>query len=292
MKKKFKYGLILVIIFLVPTLKVKALCVDENNLTIANGENKSFDLYVDVEQKITDISFNFVYSTFDIPASLNVDSAYTSNINGIKYAIKFDSSISGKVKLGKINVNVDDDADELTGEINLNTVVATLENGTKINLNSQTIVVTVGEDNTPILETSEDEKQDEYSKKELKNEEKKHLLKEIKSNIVDIKLKDNVFEYNVFVKESENILDLQPIAINKDYKIDITTQKISELKDGKILITVSNDDIKEIYTINIEQIKIDTQKSKIKKEYKSSWIGAIIGSVIVMVIGVILARKK
>jgi len=292
MKKKFKYGLILVIIFLVPTLKVKALCVDENNLTIAIGENKSFDLYVDVEQKITDISFNFVYSTFDIPASLNVDSAYTSNINGIKYSIKFDSSISGKVKLGKINVNVDDDADEMTGEINLNTVVATLENGTKINLNSQTIVVTVGEDNTPILETSEDEKQDEYSKKELKNEEKKHLLKEIKSNIVDIKLKDNVFEYNVFVKESENILDLQPIAINKDYKIDITTQKISELKDGKILITVSNDDIKEIYTINIEQIKIDTQKSKIKKEYKSSWIGAIIGSVIVMVIGVILARKK
>ena len=55
----------------------------------------------------------------------------------------------------------------------------------------------------------------------------------------------------VTYKEDVEELDLNPIARDKKYKIEISSQKISELIDNQIIITVKYGEKKEEYKIKI-----------------------------------------
>ena len=114
--------------------------------------------------------------------------------------------------------------------------------------------------------------------------ENKGLLKEINSKIVTINLEDNVYEYTVNVSETLEELDLVPVANDENTKIEISSQKISELKDKKITITLSNNSDKEEYIIKVntvpkptvESVTIDNNMFVEKNGYKAKWIIAII----------------
>ena len=302
MKKSVRYSLLVLVVFFIQVLGVDALSVSSDKLEISSGNNKSVDLYVDVENEITKLEFNFIYSTFDIPANLVLVPGYNANVSGVKYSANFGEAVSGKIKLGQIDVSVDSNPTDLVGTVNMNNAVATTIDGLQVNLDSQVITVNVVNDDTPDLDDTddnvtssvvEDEKVNDNSEnKETKKEERKHLIKEIKSDIVDIKLKDKVFKYTVFIDDEVEELDLKPVLFSDDYKVEITSQKIKELKDNNILITVSKGEEKEVYTKNVQYLKIDTEKNVSKNDYKGSWIGAMAGSIVVLVFGVILARKK
>lgn len=293
MKKNILLLFLLLIVIL--PLNVDALSVDKNNLTIAKGEDDSVSLYANVEAEVTEISFTLVYTTYDVPAYFNLEPGLTDkNPNGISHKIIFSNPVSGKIKLGTIDIDVVNNPKESYGTINIHSGKATTNNGT-VNLNAQTINVTIGkkEENTTPTTTTEEPK-DEKPK-----EEKKNLLDKIESEIVNIKLKENVYEYTVKIKEDIEELDLKPIAKDEDYKIEITSQKIKELEDNKIVIKVIDGDNTEEYIVKvnkesnkIEDIEIDNEEFESSYKYKGKWITVIIIMSVVLVIGLVLTKKK
>lgn len=282
MKKSFLFIFLLLIASL--PLNIKALSVDKNTLTIAKGNNQNIDLYANVESDTTEISFTLVYTTYDVPAYFNLEPGLTdTNPNGISHKIIFSNPVSGKVKLGSININVVNNPKVNSGTITIHSGKANTNAGT-IELNSQTINVTIGNETTTIEEEPK---------------ENKNLLSKIESNLIKIKLSDDVYEYSIDIKDTIEELDLKAIAKNKDYKVEISTQKISELKDNQIIITVKDGDYTEEYKIKvnivkdkIEEIEIDEENFKNSYKYKGKWITLIIIMSILLLIGLFLTKKK
>ena len=294
MKKNILLLFLLLIVIL--PLNVDALSVDKNNLTIAKGEDDSVSLYANVEAEVTEISFTLVYTTYDVPAYFNLESGLTDrNPNGIAHKIIFSNPVSGKIKLGTIDIDVVNNPKESYGTINIHSGKATTNNGT-VNLNAQTINVTIGKEEENTTPTITTEEPDEEKPKE---EVKKNLLEKIESKIVNIKLKENVYEYTVKIKEDIEELDLKPIAKDEDYKIEISSQKIEELEDNKIVIKVIDGDNTEEYIVKvnkesnkIEDIEIDNEEFESSFKYKGKWITIIIIMSVVLVVGLVLAKKK
>ena len=135
--------LLLVVAF---PIGVKALSVDKNNLTIEKGKNETVALYANVNSEITEIQFTLVYTTYDVPASFNIEPGLTdTNPNGISHKIIFSNPVSGKVKLGNIRVNVVNNPKETVGTINIHSGKALTTNNNTINLDAQTINVKIGQ---------------------------------------------------------------------------------------------------------------------------------------------------
>jgi len=124
-----------------------------------------------------------------------------------------------------------------------------------------------------------------------------NLLKFIDSNIINIKLEKDIFDYTVKIKEDIEELDLKPIPNNEDYIVTISNQKIKELRDNKIEIIVKADDnLEQKYIINVE---VEKDKEAIHKKgqtqdnnYKSIWIRLSIICIFILLIGLILNKKK
>ena len=90
-----------------------------------------------------------------------------------------------------------------------------------------------------------------------------NLLKFIDSNIINIKLEKDIFDYTVKIKEDIEELDLKPIPNNEDYIVTISNQKIKELRDNKIEIIVKADDnLEQKYIINVEVEKDKEGRSR------------------------------
>ena len=118
MKKKVLLVYLLLILLL--PLNVKALSLDKNNITLASGTNKNIDLYANVDTEVSEISFTLTYTTYDIPAYLNLEQGLTdNNPNGITHKIIFSNPVSGKIKLGSVGVNVIAYPKVTTGIINI-----------------------------------------------------------------------------------------------------------------------------------------------------------------------------
>lgn len=278
--------LFLLLIVLLP-LNVKALSVDKNDLTIEKGGEKSIDLYANVEENTTEVSFTLVYTTYDIPAYFSLEPGLTDrNPNGIAHRIIFSNPVSGKIKLGTIDIDVVNSPKVSTGAINIHTASAQTSNGT-VYLNSQTINVTIGDEieETPAL---------------VENET--NLLDKIESEMVKIDLEKNKYEYTIEIKEDVEELDLKAIPKNENYEVEISNQKIKELEDNKIIIKVKDGDNTEEYIIKVNTIKnkvekVETNKENKEKkensyEYKGKWIVLIVIMSIALVIGLILTKKK
>lgn len=309
--KKIIQLLILLFIIVFP-INVKALSVDENNLTIEKSNNKTISLYASVTEEVKEIDFTLVYTTYDIPAYFNLEAGLTdSNPNGVSHKIVFPEPVTGTVKLGTIRINVVENPQVTVGTINIHTGQAITTADQTISLNAQTINVKVGEsvnnttekennDNTNTdkePEKKEEEKKEETNKEEKENKTSDRLLEKIESEIVRIELKDNIYEYKVNINKEVEELDLKPIAKNEQSKIETTTQKISELKDNQIVITVKDGDKTEEYKIkvnilDIEKVEIDETEFKSTYEYKGKWMTVIVVLIIILLVGLGLTRRK
>lgn len=295
--KKIIQLLVLSLVVILP-INVKALSVDKNNLTIEKGKSETIELYANVENEITEIQFTMVYTTYDVPAYFNIEAGLTdTNPNGISHKIIFSNPVSGKIKLGSIKTNVVNNPKVTAGTINIHSGKATTINNETINLNAQTINVTIGKELVePVIEQNNNN--EETPKKETEEPKKTNLLDKIESEIVKIELKENVYEYKINIKKDIEELDLKPIAKDEKYKVEITTQKISELKDNQIIITVKDGDNSEEYKIkvntlnDIEEIEIDEEEFESTYKYKGKWIITIIILVVVLFVGLLLTKKK
>ncbi len=265
------------------TNRVFALTVSDSNITMSPGTSKEVELSTTTEAEVSRVEFTLVYSTYDVPANFVVNNIYTDgNPNGIKHIVNFDTPVSGTIKLGTVKINTVNSPRETTGTINIHSAKAITATGETINLNSQNINVTIGE-------PKEEPTNDDYDK---------NLLKEIKSNKVRIELVKDTFDYEITIDKDLEELDLEPIAINDKYKVTTSTQKISDLEDNKITITVEDND-NHIVTYNIKvnilkDIKnatIDKNTYKEKNTYQGKWLLAIIFFGIALFASLVYTKK-
>lgn len=265
--------------------KVNALSVEKNELTIGQGKSESIKLYANVSQKVTKVEFDLVYTTYDISASYKANSEFTNVVsNGSSYTITFDEALSGKIDLGELEIKVSNSPEVEQGTISIYNGIAITSTGWEIDLDSQNINVTVG--------SSTSKEQTVVATQD------KNLLSKIESDIVTINLKKDVFDYEVTVDSDVEELDLKPIAKDDNYEIVSFSQKIAELTNNKIVITVKGNDVEQDYVIHVKQEtkeeKTETQNTgnEVKSDYKSSWIKMIVILTIGLLVGVILVKKK
>lgn len=278
--KGIKSFIVVAIIFLMQISSVYALNVEESDLVLSKGEKTTVDLYANLKEPTTKVSFSLVFTSYDVPASFKVIDTFTNKVtNSTKNTVTFSTTLEGRVKLGTIEVNVSKSAKATKGSVKLTNPVATLENGKTSKLDPLELIVTIGSDT-------------------VTKEKEKNLLKEITSDIVTIPLQDDVYTYEVSVKEDVTKLDLKAVAKDSTSKVVISNQKISELKDGKITVTVtSKDNVKEQYTIKVnvlkaEKVEIDKEEFEADTSYKGKWVVVIIASALVLAFGIIINKKE
>lgn len=277
--KKTIFILLLTILIIIP-LNVSALSVSENNLTIEKGKSDTVDIFATVEKEVSEISFSLVYTTYDVPAYFNIESGLTDTGTGINHKISFTEPVTGKVKLGTIKINIVASPTVTAGSINIHSGIATTTEYETISLNTQMINVTIGTPE-PTIETPK--------------EEKKNLLEKIESELVNINLKEDVYEYTIKVNEDIEELDLKVTPKEEDYEVEISSQKISELKDNQIIITVKDGDNTEEYKIKVniaKKVEIDEEEFKPTFKYKGKWTTMIIIFSVVLFVGLLLTKKK
>lgn len=294
MKKRIKY-FFMVFLLLVSITHVRALTVSKNDITIEKGGSDRVELYANVEANVIKVEFTLVFSTYDIPAAYIVNSEFTDeNPNGINHSVVFPEAKSGKILLGTVDITSKQDATETAGSVSIHTASATTVDGEKVGLDPQTINIKFGTPNPTTPTPSPTEKPTETSKPS--EDEDKGLLSKIESNIVNIKLEKNTFTYIVEVKDNKvTELDLKPVAKDEKTKIETTTQKLKDLKNNKIVITATNGDIKQTYTIRVKSkhnTVIDNGEFQPDKSYKSKWVIMSIILTLALAGSIVLTKKK
>lgn len=271
----------LLVVFLINLPLVSALSVDNTELTVAKGEKSTVDVYADLKEETTKVSFSLVYTTYDVPATFKAEEGITLKTNTTKNTLTFSEAQKGQVKLGTIEISILKSAKANKGTIRLNSATATSKSGNISKLDPVELTVTIGTSTNNSTSVKES-----------------NLLKEITSKIVNIDLKDNVYTYEVNVKEDVKELDLVAVPKDEKSKVVISSQKISELKDGKIIINVTSpSNTKEEYTVKVNVLKtnkveIDKEKFKADSSYKGKWVVIIIVSVVALLFGFTLSKKE
>ena len=284
MRSKIKYVSLFFLLLLIFT-KVEALEVSKNDITMKEGTNEKIELYATTESEIKSVEFTMVFSTYDIPASFIVDSKHTdSNPDGIVHQIILGEPASGKILLGIIDINTKAYPSDKAGSISIHTAKAITTSSEMINLDAQTINVKIGTpEPTPIPTTTKAVDKDT------------NLLDKIESQLVKIELKKDVFEYTVSIPSTVTELDLKPVAKDEKTKVDVSSQKIEELKDNKITITAKLDDIEQKYIITVKnkkEIEVDTEEFKEDTSYKGKWIILSIFLGGILAASLLLSKKK
>lgn len=271
----------LLVVFLINLPLVSALSVDSTELTVAKGEKSTVNVYADLKEETTKVSFSLVYTTYDVPATFKAEEGITLKTNTTKNTLTFSEAQKGQVKLGTIEISILKSAKANKGTIRLNSATATSKSGNISKLDPVELTVTIGTSTNNSTSVKES-----------------NLLKGITSKIVNIDLKDNVYTYEVNVKEDVKELDLVAVPKDEKSKVVISSQKISELKDGKITINVTSpSNTKEEYTVKVNVLKtnkveIDKEKFKADSSYKGKWVVIIIVSVVALLFGFTLSKKE
>lgn len=279
--KIVKRIIFLLVVFLINLPLVSALSVDSTELTVAKGEKATVNVYADLKEETTKVSFSLVYTTYDVPATFKAEEGITLKTNTTKNTLTFSEAQKGQVKLGTIEISILKSAKANKGTIRLNSATATSKSGNISKLDPVELTVTIGTSTNNSTSVKES-----------------NLLKGITSKIVNIDLKDNVYTYEVNVKEDVKELDLVAVPKDEKSKVVISSQKISELKDGKIVINVtSSSNTKEEYTVKVNVLKtnkveIDKEEFKADSSYKGKWVVVIIVSVVALLFGFALSKKE
>lgn len=279
--KIVKRIIFLLVVFLINLPLVSALSVDSTELTVAKGEKSTVNVYANLEEETTKVSFSLVYTTYDVPATFKAEEGITLKTNKTKNTLTFSEAQKGQVKLGTIEISILKSAKANKGTIRLNSATATSKSGNISKLDPVELTVTIGTSTNNSTSVKES-----------------NLLKGITSKIVNIDLKDNVYTYEVNVKEDVKELDLVAVPKDEKSKVVISSQKISELKDGKIIINVTSpSNTKEEYTVKVNVLKtnkveIDKEEFKADSSYKGKWVVIIIASVVALLFGFTLSKKE
>lgn len=279
--KIVKRIIFLLVVFLINLPLVSALSVDSTELTVAKGEKSTVNVYANLEEETTKVSFSLVYTTYDVPATFKAEEGITLKTNKTKNTLTFSEAQKGQVKLGTIEISILKSAKANKGTIRLNSATATSKSGNISKLDPVELTVTIGTSTNNSTSVKES-----------------NLLKGITSKIVNIDLKDNVYTYEVNVKEDVKELDLVAVPKDEKSKVVISSQKISELKDGKIIINVTSpSNTKEEYTVKVNVLKtnkveIDKEKFKADSSYKGKWVVIIIVSVVALLFGFTISKKE
>ena len=279
--KTVKRIIFLLVVFLINLPLVSALSVDNTELTVAKGEKSTVNVYADLKEETTKVSFSLVYTTYDVPATFKAEEGITLKTNTTKNTLTFSEAQKGQVKLGTIEISILKSAKANKGTIRLNSATATSKSGNISKLDPVELTVTIGTSTNNSTSVKES-----------------NLLKGITSKIVNIDLKDNVYTYEVNVKEDVKELDLVAVPKDEKSKVVISSQKISELKDGKIIINVTSpSNTKEEYTVKVnvlktDKVEIDKEEFKADSSYKGKWIVVIIVSVVALLFGFTLSKKE
>lgn len=279
--KIVKRIIFLLVVFLINLPLVSALSVDSTELTVAKGEKSTVNVYADLKEETTKVSFSLVYTTYDVPATFKAEEGITLKTNTTKNTLTFSEAQKGQVKLGTIEISILKSAKANKGTIRLNSATATSKSGNISKLDPVELTVTIGTSTNNSTSVKES-----------------NLLKGITSKIVNIDLKDNVYTYEVNVKEDVKELDLVAVPKDEKSKVVISSQKISELKDGKIIINVTSpSNTKEEYTVKVNVLKtnkveIDKEEFKADSSYKGKWVVIIIVSVVALLFGFTISKKE
>lgn len=279
--KIVKRIIFLLVVFLINLPLVSALSVDNTELTVAKGEKSTVNVYADLKEETTKVSFSLVYTTYDVPATFKAEEGITLKTNTTKNTLTFSEAQKGQVKLGTIEISILKSAKANKGTIRLNSATATSKSGNISKLDPVELTVTIGTSTNNSTSVKES-----------------NLLKGITSKIVNIDLKDNVYTYEVNVKEDVKELDLVVVPKDEMSKVVISSQKISELKDGKIIINVTSpSNTKEEYTVKVnvlktDKVEIDKEEFKADSSYKGKWVVIIIVSVVALLFGFTLSKKE
>lgn len=271
----------LLVVFLINLPLVSALSVDNTELTVAKGEKSTVNVYADLKEETTKVSFSLVYTTYDVPATFKAEEGITLKTNTTKNTLTFSEAQKGQVKLGTIEISILKSAKANKGTIRLNSATATSKSGNISKLDPVELTVTIGTSTNNSTSVKES-----------------NLLKGITSKIVNIDLKDNVYTYEVNVKEDVKELDLVAVPKDEKSKVVISSQKISELKDDKITINVTSpSNTKEEYTVKVnvlktDKVEIDKEEFKADSSYKGKWVVVIIVSVVALLFGFTLSKKE
>ena len=271
----------LLVVFLINLPLVSALSVDNTELTVAKGEKSTVNVYADLKEETTKVSFSLVYTTYDVPATFKAEEGITLKTNKTKNTLTFSEAQKGQVKLGTIEISILKSAKANKGTIRLNSATATSKSGNISKLDPVELTVTIGTSTNNSTSVKES-----------------NLLKGITSKIVNIDLKDNVYTYEVNVKEDVKELDLVAVPKDEKSKVVISSQKISDLKDGKITINVTSpSNTKEEYTVKVnvlktDKVEIDKEEFKADSSYKGKWVVVIIVSVVALLFGFTLSKKE
>lgn len=279
--KIVKRIIFLLVVFLINLPLVSALSVDSTELTVAKGEKSTVNVYADLKEETTKVSFSLVYTSYDVPATFKAEEGITLKTNTTKNTLTFSEAQKGQVKLGTIEISILKSAKANKGTIRLNSATATSKSGNISKLDPVELTVTIGTSTNNSTSVKEN-----------------NLLKGITSKIVNIDLKDNVYTYEVNVKEDVKELDLVAVPKDEKSKVVISSQKISELKDGKITINVTSpSNTKEEYTVKVnvlktDKVEIDKEEFKADSSYKGKWVVVIIVSVVALLFGFTLSKKE
>lgn len=279
--KIVKRIIFLLVVFLINLPLVSALSVDSTELTVAKGEKSTVNVYADLKEETTKVSFSLVYTTYDVPATFKAEEGITLKTNTTKNTLTFSEAQKGQVKLGTIEISILKSAKANKGIIRLNSATATSKSGNISKLDPVELTVTIGTSTNNSTSVKES-----------------NLLKGITSKIVNIDLKDNVYTYEVNVKEDVKELDLVAVPKDEKSKVVISSQKISDLKDGKITINVTSpSNTKEEYTVKVnvlktDKVEIDKEEFKADSSYKGKWVVVIIVSVVALLFGFTLSKKE
>lgn len=279
--KIVKRIIFLLVVFLINLPLVSALSVDNTELTVAKGEKSTVNVYADLKEETTKVSFSLVYTTYDVPATFKAEEGITLKTNTTKNTLTFSEAQKGQVKLGTIEISILKSAKANKGTIRLNSATATSKSGNIFKLDPVELTVTIGTSTNNSTSVKES-----------------NLLKGITSKIVNIDLKDNVYTYEVNVKEDVKELDLVAVPKDEKSKVVISSQKISDLKDGKIIINVTSpSNTKEEYTVKVnvlktDKVEIDKEEFKADSSYKGKWVVIIIVSVVALLFGFTLSKKE
>lgn len=279
--KIVKRIIFLLVVFLINLPLVSALSVDSTELTVAKGEKATVNVYADLKEETTKVSFSLVYTTYDVPAIFKAEEGITLKTNTTKNTLTFTNAQKGQVKLGIIEISIPKSAKANKGTIRLNSATATSKSGNISKLDPVELTVTIGTSTNNSTSVKES-----------------NLLKGITSKIVNIDLKDNVYTYEVNVKEDVKELDLVAVPKDEKSKVVISSQKISDLKDGKITINVTSpSNTKEEYIVKVNVLKtnkveIDKEEFKADSSYKGKWVVVIIVSVVALLFGFTLSKKE
>lgn len=286
---------------------VFALTLDSTDLEIEAGKNKKVNLYADLPEGTMQVEFVLVFDSYDIPVVFNVAKGIKDeNPDGPSHTLVFSESTSGKTLLGTVTARVVKSPKIKEAGANLHSAKAIDADGEKTNLNNKDIIVKVVKKNEEVAPNNQEntnnnnnnQNNEPNDNQETNTKEKGMLLDKINSSIVNIELKDKVYEYSVNVKEEVSELDLVAVPKDKKYTVNISNQKISELTDNKITITVINGKDKEEYTIKVNVIKdaqkveIDDTEFEVNNGYKTKWIVSLVGLVVVLVAGVFLMNRE